>query len=176
MKHIILLRGVNVGGRTIKMADLKTCMENGGFRNVITVLQTGNVVVDAGKADSEKLRLRVEKLLGDTFHYPAKVLALSPAELETVIRGYPFQNPGPDVHRYVVFTEKGFEETLAHQAPPLDASVEAVSPGEGVVYWRVRKGQTLDSVFGKYMAKAAAKQFITNRNLNTLEKILAKCG
>ncbi len=174
MKYVVLLRGVNVGGRTIKMAELRACFEAAGFGNVTTVLQTGNVVIDSDETDSDKLRQAVEALLSETFHYPAKVLVITPERLEEVIRLYPFQNQGQEFHRYAVFTEDGFEKELARGAVGPDETIEAVSPGNGVVYWRVLKGHTLDSTFGKYLSKAAGKHFVTNRNLNTLEKIVAK--
>ena|SRR5690242_10402931 len=175
MKHIIFPRGINVGGRTIKMADLKACLEKAGFRNVITILQSGNVIVESKEADSGKLRGRIEALLGKTFDYPAKVMVITPAELEEIIRKYPASmNQDEEFHRYVIFTENGFEKELCRQAGELDKTVEAVSPGKNVVYWRVQKGLTLGSSFGKLMDRAAAKQFLTNRNLNTLEKIMMK--
>lgn len=175
MQYIILLRGVNVGGRTIKMAELKSCFESNDFRKVATVLQTGNVILESEENKPAKLRREVEDLLSHTFDYPARVLVLSPEALKAVVENYPFSDHGPEFHRYAVFTEKGFEKELVDQAGKLDKNIEAVAAGEGVVYWRVLKGHTLDSSFGKYIGKAATKNFLTTRNLNTLEKILKKC-
>lgn len=175
MQYIVLLRGINVGGRNIKMIELKSCFEKAGYKSVITVLQTGNVILESKEKSSVKLSKQVEKLLSDTFEYPAKVLVITPEQLKQVIEKYPFSNDGPDFHRYAVFTEKEFEKELVKQAGELDNTLEAISAGKDVVYWRVLKGHTLDSTFGKYMNKAATKYFLTNRNLNTLEKILAKC-
>jgi hypothetical protein len=44
--------------------------------------------------------------------------------------------------------------------------------GDGVIYWRVDQGQTLRSSFGKTLSKSKYKSFNTNRNINTLQKIL----
>lgn len=49
---------------------------------------------------------------------------------------------------------------------------EEVKAGQGVVYWKVQKGQTLKSPLGKLLTKSKYKQFNTNRNLNTLNRIL----
>jgi uncharacterized protein (DUF1697 family) len=49
---------------------------------------------------------------------------------------------------------------------------ERVAAGEGVVYWRVDKGSTLKSNFAKLLTKAKYRDFNTNRNLNTLRKLL----
>lgn len=175
MQYIILLRGVNVGGRTIKMAELKSCFEKNGYENVQTVLQTGNVIMDTSAKSSTKLQQQIETELTAAFNYSAKVLVITPTQLQETLEAFPYKNPGSDFHRYIVFTENGFEKELVTGCGNLDKDVEVVKAGKNVVYWRVLKGNTLDSAFGKYMNKAAAKYFITNRNMNTLEKILAKC-
>jgi hypothetical protein len=49
---------------------------------------------------------------------------------------------------------------------------EQIALGDGVIYWRVKKGLTLDSAFAHYLTKSKYKAFNTNRNLNTLQKML----
>ena len=44
MRYCAFLRGINVGGTKLKMADLKKEFEAAGFTDVITVLATGNVI------------------------------------------------------------------------------------------------------------------------------------
>lgn len=175
MQYIILLRGINVGGRNIKMTELKSCLENRGYKKVITVLQTGNVILESQEKSADKVGRHVEKQLSEAFNYPAKVLVVTPSQLKAIIEHYPFSNFGPEFHRYAVFTKDGYEKELLKQQADLDKAIEDISAGNGVLYWRVVKGSTLDSLFGKYMSKAAAKHFLTNRNLNTLEKVLIKC-
>jgi len=43
-RYVALLAGINVGGRTIKMADLKALFESLGFTEVKTLLASGNVL------------------------------------------------------------------------------------------------------------------------------------
>ena len=175
MQYIILLRGVNVGGRTIKMAELISCFEKNGHQNVQTILQTGNVIIDSGEKKIARLQTKIEAELTAAYNYPAKVLVITPQQLQHILEAFPFKDLSADFHRYIVFTESGFEKKLVKDCGSLDKNTEEVKAGESVVYWRVLKGNTLDSAFGKYMSKAAAKHFVTNRNMNTLEKILAKC-
>jgi len=42
---VILLRGVNVGGVTVKMIELRELLETLGYRDVKTVLASGNALV-----------------------------------------------------------------------------------------------------------------------------------
>ena len=175
MQYIILLRGVNVGGRTIKMSELKSCFEKNGHQNVQTILQTGNVIIDSNEKNIARLQSKIESELTVAYHYPAKVLVITPKQLQNILEAFPFKSLTADFHRYIIFTEHGFGKNLVKDCGNLDKKMEEIKAGESVVYWCVLKGNTLDSAFGKHMNKMAAKHFITNRNMNTLEKILAKC-
>lgn len=174
MQYIIFLRGINVNGRIIKMDPLKTCLEKAGYKKVTTLLQTGNILLECEIKDKNKLQLQIQSVLSKEFNYPAKAMVITPLHLKEIVDHYPFTQHETEFHRYVVFTEKGVERILTKEYGALDASVEEIRQGKGVVYWRVLKGHTTDSVFGKYMAKVSTKHVLTNRNLNTLEKILAK--
>jgi uncharacterized protein (DUF1697 family) len=172
MKYIALLRGINIGKRTIKSDELKSCFEKAGFAGVQTVLATGNVILESGdKAD--KLKQNIEKLLESKFNFPVKVKVMDAGKLAGIIQNFPFQDAGSEYHRYVIFKDEQLDASELATVR-LDDKLEAIQPGENVIYWRVLKGHTLDSDFARQSAKAAAKTFSTTRNLNTLEKILAK--
>jgi hypothetical protein len=56
-------------------------------------------------------------------------------------------------------------------AVDLDPKVEEAKAGAGVIYWTVPKGDTLGSAMGKAQSAGKHKQWLTTRNLNTLEKL-----
>jgi uncharacterized protein (DUF1697 family) len=171
MNYVVLLRGINVGGRIIRMADLKACLEKAGLQNVKTVLQSGNILLDSGQGEPD-LKIVIEKSLSKTFNYPAKVQVLSLANLRKIVDDYPFDTAGSAQHDYVIFMEDGLEKNLVKEEYILAAG-EKVRAGQGVVYWRVDKGSTLKSGFAKWLTKSKYKAFNTNRNLRTLSKILS---
>lgn len=175
MQYIILLRGINVGGRNLKMDELKSCFEKEGYSNVQTILQTGNIILSANVKTPELLTKKAEALLEKTFHYPAKVITITPKHLKKIMEGNPFRDADPDFHRYIVFLKNGFEQSIIKDFKPVKEVDEKIRADDGVIYWTVPKGSTLGSPFGKYIAKIAAKEFQTTRNVNTLEKILIKC-
>ena len=75
-RYLALLRGINVGGKNlIKMADLKACLEGDGLEDVVTYIQSGNVVFSGGS--SLTLTDRIEDLLATTFGYEASVVLRS---------------------------------------------------------------------------------------------------
>jgi uncharacterized protein (DUF1697 family) len=164
------LRGINVGGRTIKMADLKSCLQAMGFEDVTTILQTGNVVFRSSKRLAS-LKPELEAGLTKTFDYPAKVHVYTLERLQQIIDGSPFDDGDPERHSYVIFFEDGLEQQLAAEATDVDSEIERIQAGKGVLYWQVPKGQTLKTSLGTYLTKARYKNFHTNRNLKTLRKI-----
>jgi uncharacterized protein (DUF1697 family) len=173
-KYVALLRGVNVGGRTLRMVELKACLETLGLQNVRTVLQSGNAVFSATTHDADAIRTQLEEALTEAFSYPAKVFVIPIEELQQIVAANPYKDAPADEHQYVVFFSDGLEKVIVEEVGPLlDSSVEAVRTGDSVVYWRVKKGQTLSSVFGKATGKAAYRNNLTNRNVNTLQKLLS---
>lgn len=169
-RYVAFLRGVNVGGRIVKMADLKTCLEKAGFADVKTFLQSGNVSFESDKTSTD-LKKQMEELLSKTFGYPAKLQVISITNLRKIIDDYPFGKAGASSHDYVIFIENGLEKDLIKESYELAAG-EKVQAGAGVVYWRVDKGSTLQSNFSKLLSKATYREFNTNRNLKTLQKIV----
>ena len=64
MKYISILRGINVSGqKKIRMANLKTLYELLGFQNVVTYIQSGNVVFETTKKMKSDMKARIEKAI-----------------------------------------------------------------------------------------------------------------
>jgi len=166
-RYLALLRGINVGGIRVPMPELKLAFERLGFENVRTYLQTGNVVFDSGEPPGD-VKPAVERELSHTFHYEAYVLLYALEALGPIARGYPFART-EEFHAYVVFVGSPavFEELTALAA----SSGEPTAPGPGVLYWKVKRGESLDTPLAKLLAKKKYKNSTTIRNLNTLEKI-----
>ncbi len=171
MRYVAFLRGINVGRRTIKMVELKTCFEDAGYRSVTTILQTGNVVFESTSARAS-LKRDIEARLFARFNYPVHVQIYSVAALKRIVDASPFESGDAATHSYVIFFENGLEKQLVKEAHDLDPDTESIERGDGVVYWRVLKGSTLQSGFAHYLTKARYKNFHTNRNINTLRKIV----
>ncbi|QDZ16821.1 DUF1697 domain-containing protein [Humibacter ginsenosidimutans] len=179
-RFIALLRGVNVGGRTIKSAELAEAFRSLGYDAVKTVLASGNVVFEAEGVASDR-RAEIERALSDAFGYDAKVHVLDTEALAAIAGAYPFAERD-GWHRYVIFLigaaadaprppdMDALVERITHLA--VDHELESVADGGSVIYWTVERGHTLDSVVGKGIGSGKEKSLTTNRNLNTLEKLL----
>lgn len=173
MRYAVLLRGVNVGGVKVTMAELRAALTADGFGEVRTLLASGNVLVDADVAPAE-VKSRCERVLRDTFGYEAWVLVYDVAQLRDVVDGYPFARRDEVQHPYVVFSEDGVSAKELAEVGELDPELEEVRLGpHGVLYWQVDRGQTLQSRIGKASGRARYKSTTTTRNLRTVEKLLA---
>ena len=54
MKYIVLLRGINISGKNkISMSDLKKSLEENNYKNVITYLNSGNVILETNSSKED---------------------------------------------------------------------------------------------------------------------------
>jgi uncharacterized protein (DUF1697 family) len=168
--RVALLRGVNVGGVTVKSVPLADVFHELGFTDVRTVLASGNVLF-AGDAGAAELAEAIAKALSAQFGYPARVIVIDQAKVRDVLEAYPFDEVD-DRQPYVVFvSQPGDIQALLDLAGELDDDVERVQPGDGVLYWEVRKGMSTNSTFSKRTAHTPGI-LTTTRNLRTLRKLL----
>ncbi|WP_306231345.1 DUF1697 domain-containing protein [Agrococcus beijingensis] len=167
MRVALLLRGVNVGGVTVRSADLRALLTDAGLDDVVTVLASGNAVVTAtdASAAAETAEVALDKAYGRRI----RVLGIAIDALATVVEAYP-HGEDDDHTPYVVFElEAGVAKELAALEPGDD---EAIAAAGGVVHWSNPKGTTLTSPFAKALERTA-KDRVTTRNLRTLRKVLA---
>jgi uncharacterized protein (DUF1697 family) len=166
-RYVALLRGVNVGGVTITMAELADLVTGLGYSEVRTVLASGNVLFTSADA-AAATKSALEAALRTKFGYEAWVHVLTVDAVRELVAAYPFPRQ-VERHAYVVFAKPEVRTELL--AVTLDPAREQAQAGDGVIYWSVPKGSTLDSALGKAQTKSAYKPWLTTRNLNTLEKL-----
>src|SRR5206468_3696698 len=86
--HIALIRGINVGrAKRIAMADLRALIEGLGYRNVRTLLNSGNVVFSDPRSATRDRAQHIEKAMAAKLGISARVTVLSAAELAAAVRG-----------------------------------------------------------------------------------------
>ena len=170
-RYAAFLRGVNVGGVNLKMADVAAAFEKAGFSSVRTILASGNVLLES-RAGVAAVRKKAESALREEFGYDAWVLAYDIASVRAISDAYPFEREVEGHHSYVTFvTDDAVLDELAELAKQAGPD-EKIKRGDGVIYWQVPKTGTLDTTIGKTMGKKRYKSSTTTRNLRTLDKVL----
>jgi uncharacterized protein (DUF1697 family) len=170
-RFVAFLRGVNVGGVNLKMADVAAALTDAGFTEVRTILASGNVQLESASGVAA-VRKEAEAALRERFGYDAWVLAYDIDTVRAIDEAYPFERAVDGYQSYVTFvTDAAVLDELTALADSTGRS-EKISRGDGVLYWQVPKGATLDSTIGKTMGKPRYKSSTTTRNLRTLAKVL----
>lgn len=170
---VAFLRGINVGGINIKMADLARTFEDLGFTDVRTILASGNVRFTTTEPNAPALKRQIEAALTARFGYEAWVILLDLPSIQRVIEGYPFETDETVKQPWaMLLAEPGVMDDLLAGATDLDPELERVQAGDGVLYWEVTRGSTPTSRFSKHSSKARFKAVTTTRNLRTLHKLL----
>ncbi|KOX09229.1 hypothetical protein ADK66_13195 [Micromonospora sp. NRRL B-16802] len=101
-RYVALLRGVNVGGVRLAMADLRRIVTDLGHDDVKTYLQSGNVAFGSSVRDAEKLAGGIERALADELGLTVPVLVRSGRELAAVAGGNPYAEREDDPTRLLV--------------------------------------------------------------------------
>ena len=171
-RYAALLRGVNVGGINMKMAEVAEVFAGLGLEGVKTVLASGNVLFDSPES-AATLKPQIEAALGERFGYEAWVQVLDVETIGRIIDAFPFEAEREGWHPYVIFTlDAPLAAELLEWQEKLDPQFESIRPGDGVIYWTVERGNTLGSTFAKETARARHKATTTTRNLRTLQKLV----
>lgn len=162
---VLLLRGVNVGGVTVRSVDLRALLADAGLGEVRTVLASGNAIVDATDADAAARS--AEAALEERYGRRIRVHGQTIDALQAVVDAYPFAED--DEHTpYVVFAlDDGVLERIAETE-----TAEALLLADGVLHWSNPKGHTLDSPVGVALTRIG-KDATTTRNVRTLRRVLA---
>jgi uncharacterized protein (DUF1697 family) len=175
-KYIALLRGINVGGHhKLPMADLKKSLARLGYKNIITLLNSGNVIFEAPATKTRALETSLSTHLEKTFQFPVPVLIRTAKSIEQLYATAPFE--GIEVHKdirlYVSFLREDKLPDLTLPWSGEDDSFRIISRSEKAVHsvLDLSVSQTpkamdaLEKMFGKD---------ITTRNWKTIERIIKK--
>jgi len=170
--YAVLLRGINVGGINIKMADLRATLSEAPLSDVQTLLASGNVVCRFD-GPTKELKPLVEARLRERFGYEAWVIVLEATQLAKIAEACPFLAESRDLHAYVTFaTEAAALDALVEELVAAEPETDRVRLDPEAIAYQTPVGQTLTTPGAKVLAKARYKSTTTTRNLRTLLKVV----
>jgi len=174
-RYVALLRGINVGGKNpIPMAGLKACFEENGLDDVLTYIQSGNVVFSSPVSNQAELTRRIERIIRTTFaHYDASVVLRSRSQMRAIVDRAPKGfGAKPSKYRYdVVFLKAPLTAKTASKDVPIKEGVDRLWPGTGVLYSSRLISRATQSRFSRIVSLPTYQQ-MTIRNWNTTTKLL----
>ena len=173
--YLILLRGINVGGRNpVPMARLRTLLEDLGYQDVSTYIASGNVLLRSDRTPAA-VKAEIEAALPMTFDLHSErldVLVLTRDQLHAVIAEKPKGFGGqPETYSSDAIFLIGIDAAEAMQVFDPKPGVDTVWAGNGVIYSQRLSAQRTKSRLGKIVGTPAYKS-MTIRNWNTTTKLL----
>ncbi|MGL5850042.1 MAG: DUF1697 domain-containing protein [Phycicoccus sp.] len=82
--YVAFLRAVNVGGRYVRMADLRAALVGAGFGEVETYIQSGNVRVVSRRRSAAAVATELRTVLGEWAGFDIPAVVRTPSELAAV--------------------------------------------------------------------------------------------
>ncbi|MDR3121930.1 MAG: DUF1697 domain-containing protein [Clostridiales bacterium] len=172
--YIALLRGVNVGGNNkIDMKRLKAEFESRGFANVMTYINSGNVIFDSDTQDLSEIKSVCEAVISERFGLTIAVNIISAADLLDAV------SHTPDWWR----ADKDFTHNAIFVIPPMTAEEACAAVGEvnpeneriachgRVIFWSASLKTYSRTRWSKVVGNKAVYNAITIRNANTTVKL-----
>jgi uncharacterized protein (DUF1697 family) len=111
-KYYAFLRGINVGGRVVKMNALTVMFQSLKLKNVKTFIQSGNVIFESPEKDRKAVAAKIEKKLLKELGYEVPALLRTQEELGALIKLDPFKGMKPAAKPYVTFIAEELKEKL----------------------------------------------------------------
>lgn len=171
---VAFLRAINVGGHTVKMAELKSIFESMELADVATLIASGNVMFKAASSDPGLLESRIEAALQKALGYEVVTFLRTPTELREILEHRPFgmaETEGRPLH--VGFLKSPPPREAAEAASALRTEVDAVEVHGRELYWLAEAGMGRAKLTGAALEKALGGP-TTLRNLNTVRRLAAK--
>jgi len=172
VKQIVLLRGVNVGGRNkLAMPALREALEVAGMENVLSYVQSGNVVLDSA-AKPDALARACERVIADRFGMDVGVVVRTRTELAKIVERNPLAGVAEQDKLYQVTfcSEKPAKAALAKVAERAVEGERLLAHGREIYAWFPH------GVGRSKLAAQLGKQDLgvlaTARNWTTVNKLL----
>lgn len=174
-RYIAFLRAINVGGRTVKMDELRALFAGMGFGAVETFIASGNVIFTTQETNAPALQARIETELQRALGYAVATFLRTDAEVTAVAHYTPFPP--------VMMAAAG-ALNVAFLAAPLtpqdEAKVLALRTAiddfhlhAREVYWLCQTKQS-ESTFSNVVFERTLGKRATFRGMNTVQKLAAK--
>ena len=172
-RYIALLRGINVGGKNkISMPKLKTAFEKRGFQNVLTYINSGNVIFDSDW-DEYAVKIACEDLIKTTFGLEILVGIITAAELHDSLSNAPewWDADSESKHNAIFVIPPKTADEVCKQIGGIKPEYESVDFYGRVIFWSAPLATFSHTRWSKVAGNKAVYNAITIRNANTAKKL-----
>jgi uncharacterized protein (DUF1697 family) len=159
--YVALLRAVNVGGRQLRMDDLKRIASEAGLASPRTFIASGNLLFTSSKGEAAVKR-ELETALTAHFGKPVEVMIRTAEEMAQALAANPFaQEPGNKIA--AIFLDEPASDDAVNSAR--NVTNERLALGRREIYVHFPDGQ------GRSKLKLGTRALGTARNMNTVARL-----
>jgi uncharacterized protein (DUF1697 family) len=172
-KFIALLRGINVGGKNkVSMAELKLLFEDFGFQDVVTYINSGNIIFSSDENDEIKLKELCEKLINNKFQLDIPVMIISARDLLEALDHAPlwWGQDKDSKHDAIFVMPSTTVEEVFQEVGAFKPEYEAVDYYGRVIFWSAPI-KTISRTRLLKVVGTSVYDKITIRNSNTVKKL-----
>ncbi|WP_294818538.1 DUF1697 domain-containing protein [uncultured Flavobacterium sp.] len=174
--YLALFRGINVSGKNIiRMEGLRRLLEDAGYENVKTYIQSGNVVFAGKERSKEKLAKAIEKLVEEEYGYSISVFVIDKNHLEKAIANNPYaEGKTPEEAGtkkiYVTFLSDKPSAEAMENLKQVPMGADEIAFHDDILYFKLAIGAA-DSKLSNNLIESRLKLKATTRNWNTTLKL-----
>ena len=172
-KYIVLLRGVNVGGKNkISMPLLKKAMEESGFSNVSTYINSGNIIFSSAQKSILSLQKKCRQIITDTFNLDIAIAVISAKDLSEALDNAPawWDKDKELKHNAFVVIPPATADSISLLAGEIKPEYEKAAIYGQVIFWTAQLKTFSKTTWSKFVSKPGYNS-ITVRNANTMKKL-----
>ncbi len=172
-RYVTFLRSINIGGRNVKMDELRRIFESAGFSQVETFIASGNVVFESVSRSIKALETKIAARLRQALGYEVATFVRSIDELATIVKHKLFAKRREYDVLYIAFLSQPPGEAARANLTSLQTRTDRFHFQGRELYWICRTRFSDSTFSGPLLEKVLGAQ-ATVRNSNTVAKIAAK--
>lgn len=173
-KYFCFLRGINVGGKNkVSMPELKKLFEEHGFSDVLTYINSGNVIFSCNNSTEEKLKKECEALIAEKFQLNITVAIIAFHDLLTAVNHAPtwWDQDNESKHNAIFVLPPITVDEIFKEVGEIKSEYEKIDYFGQVIFWSAPI-KTFSRTRWSKIVGSSMYDFITIRNANTVKKVL----
>lgn len=172
--HVALFRGVNLGGHNrLPMKRLAEIFAEAGATDIVTFIQSGNVVFRAAKKEVVALVKSVEASIASEFGFEAPIVWFSRRDFDAALAATPFPDAPPDSKTHaIVFFPEGVDFTRLAAEDRTRFGTDRYELGRRVAYLHIPAGLAKTKLTNAFF-DSRTRSVSTGRNLRTSHALAA---
>lgn len=179
-KYIVLLRGINISGKNkISMIELKKEFEQLGYENVVTYLNSGNVIFSSNVKDKEIISNEIHLMIENKFNINIPVYLMKVSELKNLLANQPewWGKDDKDIYDNIIFIipPHTYQEVYSVMGHPKE-EYEKIKEYKNNIFWSYSLKAYRKTNWWSKTASTSISNAITIRTANTMQKVLEMCN